>query len=283
MRSMTAFGKASFSNPLGAFQIEIHSLNRKNLEISIVLPKEFGSLDLSFRKIIQKVASRGTVAVKMFRQGSTNSLSKEALLATKHSIDTMAKECGLSSIASISELLECALRFEPKTEEIDSDTILAHFEKAVDNWNQMREIEGENLSLDILGRLSNINMRALIIEEGQKGSTAAFADRLKKRLDDVGVLEGFDDARVIKEVVIFSEKVDTTEEIVRLKSHLKQFEDTLKNSEEAIGRKLDFLIQEMNREVNSLSVKCQDLELIKETLEIKSEIEKIREQVQNIE
>jgi uncharacterized protein (TIGR00255 family) len=283
MRSMTAFGKASFSDPLGAFQIEIHSLNRKNLEISVVLPKEFGSLDLSFRKIIQKVASRGTVAVKMFRQGSTNSISKEALLAAKHSIDTMAKECGLSSITSISELLECALRFEPKTEEIDSDTILAHFEKAVDNWNQMREIEGENLSLDILGRLSNINMRALIIEEGQKGSTAAFADRLKKRLDDVGVLEGFDDARVIKEVVIFSEKVDTTEEIVRLKSHLKQFEDTLKNSEEAIGRKLDFLIQEMNREVNSLSVKCQDLELIKETLEIKSEIEKIREQVQNIE
>jgi uncharacterized protein (TIGR00255 family) len=283
MRSMTAFGKASFSNPLGAFQIEIHSLNRKNLEISIVLPKEFGSLDLSFRKIIQKVASRGTVAVKMFRQGSTNSLSKEALLATKHSIDTMAKECGLSSIASISELLECALRFEPKTEEIDSDTILPYFEKAVENWNQMREVEGEHLSLDILARLSNINMRALLIEEGQKGSTAAFADRLKKRLDDAGVLEGFDDARVIKEVVIFSEKVDTTEEIVRLKSHLKQFEDTLKNSEEAIGRKLDFLIQEMNREVNSLGVKCQDLELIKETLEIKSEIEKIREQVQNIE
>ncbi|MDN3504341.1 MAG: DUF1732 domain-containing protein [Rhabdochlamydiaceae bacterium] len=89
--------------------------------------------------------------------------------------------------------------------------------------------------------------------------------------------------KVIKEVVIFSEKIDTTEEIIRLKSHLKQFFQTLNSSEKAIGRKLDFIIQEMNREVNSLSVKCHDLEIVKQSLEIKSEIEKVREQVQNIE
>lgn len=282
MSSMTAFAAVAFPvDSLGQFQMEIQSVNRKNLDMAIFLPKEFSSLDFYIRKAIQKVAFRGHVTVKVFRQALVE--DKMDLFAIKQEIDALAKACFLTSVTSIEGLLACKDKLQYRVAEVPLQEIEPFIDKLLLEWIKMRKEEGGHLAKDLMERLRNLFLRLEKIEARQKKAPETFAERLRKRLEEAKILETLEDTRMMKEIILYSEKVDTTEEVVRLKFHFNQFEATLKSEEPAIGRKLDFLIQEMNREINSLGVKCQDLEIIKETLEIKAEIEKMREQVQNIE
>ena len=155
-------------------------------------------------------------------------------------------------------------------------------EEALDRFVSMREKEGERMRLDVLGRLDTIEQAVSRVEERSPMTTQAYRDRLYAKLKEV--LEGreIDDARVLTEAAVFSERIAVDEETVRLRSHLNQLRSFM-NSEEPIGRKLDFLIQEVNREINTIGSKAQDLEITKIVVDLKSEVEKIREQIQNIE
>jgi len=288
---MTAFGKKHFSCSAGQFYLEIYSINKRNLDVNIYSPRELSMIDYHLRKWVQSHAKRGTVTIKLIKEHKhehdDTSVDTQKLAHLKTELDQIAKDLNLSSVSSIEFLAQFAQNQPNIRAPIDQDKLVDQiqeaFNHAADNWVKMKCDEGSRLVKDMSQRLNHVEKIITDIELKIENAPQKYADKLKKRLDDAGVLEGKDDEKVIKEVVIFSEKIDTTEEIIRLKSHLKQFAQTLDSSEKAIGRKLDFIIQEMNREVNSLSVKCHDLEIIKQALEIKSEIEKVREQVQNIE
>ena len=287
IRSMTAFGRAQFSLEWGDFVLEVYSVNKKNLDISFILPKDFILLEAPLRKWVQEIALRGSVSVRLTRQMKKRGASgvDEAQFAqVKEGLDGVAKKLGIKGVESIEFLAHYVATHGQKSVGVDHDLLLKSVKEAFDTaskeWLAMKQVEGEHLAADLNERLAVV--RKLVDEIGSMSENAPnlYREKLKKRLTEV--MGDLDEERVVKEVVIFSEKVDTTEEIVRLKSHLKQFEKTLQ-MDGAIGRKFDFLIQEMNREVNSLGVKCLDLDIVKRVLEIKSEIEKMREQVQNIE
>ena len=259
--------------------------------MNIYSPRELSMIDYHLRKWVQSHAKRGTVTVKLIKENKFDACAQriglKRLKSIKSELDHVAVDLQLDPVTSIEFLAQFAQNSSSPTATIDQDKLVKEVEQAfthaAENWVKMKCDEGSRLVKDMSQRLNHVNNIINDIESKIDNAPTKYADKLKKRLDESGVLEGKDDEKVIKEVVIFSEKIDTTEEIIRLKSHLKQFAQTLESSEKAIGRKLDFIIQEMNREVNSLSVKCHDLEIIKQALEIKSEIEKVREQVQNIE
>ncbi|MCF7806725.1 MAG: YicC family protein [Simkaniaceae bacterium] len=287
---MTAFGRADISTDIGDFYLEIYSVNKKNLDVSTFVPKDFFMLDLHLRKWIQRIAERGSISIRLMREAKKGDLcvefDEENLGELKTKLNQIAMALDMPPVHSIEFLAEMFLRMPHREMPLNREKFLADvrivFDKAAKDWIAMREREGVHLAQDIEQRLNQIEQHVEAIENGMDRAPQKFAEKLKNRLQEAGVFEQKDEERVIKEVVVFSEKVDTTEEIIRLKSHVKQFNETLCR-DESMGRKLDFLIQEMNREVNSLGVKCFDLEMIKRVLEIKSELEKIREQVQNIE
>ena len=291
IRSMTAFGRSVISTSFGIFHLEISSVNKKTLDISTYIPKDFLFFEMAFRKWIQKIVSRGSITIRLYREsqptGEVGMMNREDLVRFKDKLDAMASDFGLERVQSIESLLECAQKYgarkdSDQTEALEKELQKA-FEEASQHWLEMKYDEGKLLQKDFHERLERMSSHLCSVEGMVSRAPETYAQRLKKRLDEAGVLEEMEDDRVIKEVVIFSEKVDTTEEIVRLKSHVEQFGQTIDNDQHVVGRKLDFILQEMNREANSLSVKCQDLDIVKLCLELKSEIEKIREQVQNIE
>jgi uncharacterized protein (TIGR00255 family) len=199
----------------------------------------------------------------------------------------LAKELKVDASVSLEFLIEQVQKNRVKEVEIDLEATLQPLQKGVETalsaWDKMRQKEGHHLSSDIEARLKLIHSTLSKIEKHAPNVVKAYEEKLKKRLMESGFFEDGDFERICKEVLIYSDRVDIAEEMTRLKSHIVQFLDVIKSDAVAIGKKLDFLVQEMNREANSLGVKCQDLEIIQWTVLIKSELEKIREQVQNIE
>lgn len=293
MKSMTAYGRASRMTSFGSWVVEIHSVNRKMLDLHIYLPRELLSLDIPIRKYLAESIHRGQVTVRITPQredktsAAATSCILEPLKTLKSSWDSAAKELGydpdrvVTLEFLVSQLNHSTIPIVADPSNIEKE-LLQILDEALKGFHEMRTREGSILERDIVERCRMIKDSLRTMKTCSEDSVAVYKDKLTEKLKEAAV-DGLDE-RLAKEVVLFADRIDITEELTRLKSHLEQFDDTLKTSSpKGIGRTLDFLVQEMGREINTIASKSNDMEISKEFVITKSELEKIREQIQNIE
>lgn len=290
IKSMTGYGRAKLSKDDREYQIEIKSVNHRYLDISVRIPKQLSYLEETIKKEIAKKAKRGKIDV--FVTFENNSLEgKEIKINTelaKAYIDELKKLAEKENILSDIQVTEISkypdvlnIQSSQDDEKI-TEEVLETITIATDNLVQMRETEGNKISEDLLKRLNIINKKVEEIAKLSTGLIEEYVVKLEERINEILKNQEIDKTRLAQEVVIYADKCSIEEEVTRLNSHISQFKNLL-NSNEAIGKKLDFIIQEMNRETNTIGSKANNLEITNGVIDIKTEIENIREQVQNIE
>lgn len=292
IKSMTGYGRGSNEGNGRSFSIEMKSVNNRYLDINIRLPRAINALEDKIRREISSKVSRGKIDVYINQENLCEDdmiinvnehMVKEYFKAYSKVKDILSLDSNidLSLIVKSPEVISS----EKKEEDLNEVySILSEaLNEALTVFIEMKEVEGKKLSEDVLER-SNVILHMLDkIEEKSSTVVDEYKEKLTQRIKEfLGEIE-IDEARLLNEVAFFSDKCSITEEIVRLKSHMLQMKDTLTNSNNSVGRKLDFLIQEMNREANTIGSKANNLVITKLVVDIKSEIEKIREQIQNIE
>ncbi|MCB1116103.1 MAG: YicC family protein [Chlamydiia bacterium] len=290
-RSMTAYGRAHAKTSGGVFLIEIHSVNRKSLDISANLPKEFLSIDMDLRSLLSDEVKRGYVTIRITKEGSAGAFvipSVESLevLHTEWAERATALGYNAKEAVPFSMIMQFALGTTPPVAMLDETLkkqLLDGFKTALEAFVKMKEIEGEACANDIAHRLQEIDTCVDKVKTLAPFAPQRYQEKLAKKLEEISASASIDEDRLAKEVVLFAEKVDVTEEITRLTSHVKQFEGILKDKKKRIGRELDFLSQEMNREINTIAAKSQEIEITQAVLGAKSALDKIREQLANIE
>lgn len=290
IHSMTGYGRGEKEGLGKHFTVEIKSVNHRYSEIVIKQPRQYILLEDYIRHLVQKYIKRGRVDifVKVKEVGEKKceiKVDKELAMDYYKSLNDLAKSLDISSNITMSEL--AALPEVIKQEEIEDDIeeVKKVLEEAVtgalEQLIAMREVEGKALLEDLEMRIESLKgFRKQIMDRSPK-MIEEYRERLHKRIEDI-LADQIDENRLNQEVVYFAEKSSITEELIRLESHFVQFLNTL-NMDGSIGRKLDFLVQEMNRETNTIGSKANDLEIAHLVVEMKTEIEKIREQIQNIE
>jgi uncharacterized protein (TIGR00255 family) len=293
VRSMTGYGRAEAILDGQKYTVEIKSLNHRFLEISLRLPASLSALEMEMKKKIGEPLLRGKIDVSIRRdaQGSAENGQYLALnlplaqnyynllMQLKQSLN-LQDDIGLEMIAGQKDVFQMAE--SPKDDTALWQGLATVLEEALAGMIEMRRREGEILSRDLSARLDLMAQLLSRIEAKAPRVVLEYQKRLTDRVRELTSGLVVDESRLNQEVAVFAEKSDITEEIVRLRSHLGQFLEML-DSEEAIGRKVDFLIQEMNREVNTIGAKSSDADISKQVIEIKSELAKLREQVQNLE
>lgn len=290
IKSMTGYGRAKLSKDDREYQIEIKSVNHRYLDISVRIPKQLSYLEETMKKEIAKKVKRGKIDV--FVTFENNSLEgKEIKINTelaKAYIDELKKLAEKENILSDIQVTEISkypdvlnIQSSQDDEKI-TEEVLETVTIATDNLVQMRETEGNKISEDLLKRLNTINKKVEEIAKLSTGLIEEYVVKLEERIKEILKNQEIDKTRLAQEVVIYADKCSIEEEVTRLNSHISQFKNLL-NSNEAIGKKLDFIIQEMNRETNTIGSKANNLEITNGVIDIKTEIENIREQVQNIE
>ena len=291
IRSMTGYGSAKGTVAGFAITIELRSVNNRYLDLGIKLPRGFLFAESEIKNYIQKKVSRGKLDFFLTLDSAESD-------QTRIRVNTRLAEAYRNAITGIGETLELPApvsaldiaRFPDvlslEKEELDQGAFLEQLfpllDTALDDFNAMRTREGEKLAEDLLQKADHIEELVLAVERQAPKTVSAYRERLEAKLREVLADTSAAEERVIAEAAIFADRVATDEETVRLHSHLSQFRK-LMGEGSPIGRKLDFLIQEFNREANTIGSKCQDSEIAYLVVELKSEIEKIREQVQNIE
>lgn len=289
---MTAYGRSVLETPDGRVVVEIQSLNRKFLDIVLNLPKEFNNFDAEIRKWVGLTTSRGQITVRVsaeFTQVSPFEVRPNIALAKqlKSAWDKIAEELDLKNESFPVNLLiqeKELFLFEENSKDRNSclKLLKESVEKALASLNAMKATEGAALQKDILSRLHLISTIVEEIEPLLPDATEKYRQKLLKRIGEVCPSSSELYPRILQEVALFAEKTDVSEEMARLVSHISQFRSSLE-SHEPIGKTLEFLLQELFREVNTLTTKVQDGRVIPLGLKIKGELEKIREQIQNIE
>ncbi|OGP53423.1 MAG: YicC family protein [Deltaproteobacteria bacterium RBG_13_52_11] len=293
IKSMTGYGVAERNLPLGKVAVEVRSLNHKYLDISLRLPRGFFTLEPKVRDLVKKGVSRGQVDLTMridpsastvprYRLEADTSLAEEYIRL----LDSIKEKFGLKGevtldhIAGVREIIPFLERKEDT--EVYGEEIASVTEEALRALNDSRRKEGEVLEADLVGRLEQARRLMEEIKDRTPLVVDAYRERLRERVR--ALLEGsdFDERRFHQEVAYFAERSDVSEEVIRMESHLRQFESKLKEEGPA-GRGLDFILQEMNREVNTIGAKATDAEIAHKVIELKGELEKMREQAQNIE
>lgn len=292
---MTAYGRASLETDLGLFVVELHSVNRKILDLALFLPKEYLRFDIEIRKWVAEVLERGQVTVRvLFESRESGGIKEEwmasRLAAQKDFWDKVVACLGLeaSKEVSLNFLLTQLPSMDGMRPTLEDATVLPLLKQLLEvglkQLVDMKEKEGAALALDLEQRLLQIGEWMGVIEGRREEPLKKYQKKIEERLQDWFSTQSELRERVGKEVALLAEKMDVTEELVRLKSHIAQFLDLLRSAaKKSIGRTLEFLTQEMGREINTLGVKSQDTEIVQYVIKIKSELEKIREQVQNIE
>lgn len=294
MRSMTGFGKANASNAeIGiAFSVEISSVNRKQLEIRVSLPHEISSLELLLRQLVKQKITRGTVSARV-----TMTLDEKNKLSTvkiNHSLlELLTKECcelqkksGNQASWSIAELMNLPGVLEtvpPDMQKAEIKTIFTQaVEEAVNNLVAMRESEGQELAKDLKERCEKLIALTDVLEPLIKKVPELLKQKLFERLEKEDFSVDINDERMLKELIFYVDRSDVSEELTRLRSHFLQLEQFL-NKDKDIGRSMDFLIQEIFREITTFGNKAAGCEVTPIIVEFKTQLEKIREQIQNIE
>ncbi len=291
IKSMTGYGRASGASESYNVTVELKSVNHRFFEFTAKVPRIFSFLDEKIKACINRQAQRGKieclVQIEPFEIDDTTVTLNKAVLEGYLSIfKELEKTKGIKNDLTASSLICAQDIFTVKKNEIDeqavTDIVLEVVEKALESFIQMRLTEGEKLRDDIAQRIETIFSDLKIIESGTSEIANEYYEKMLARLNELLSGVDIDEQRVLTEAAIFADKTAIDEETVRLRSHLSQLADLL-NESEPIGRKMDFLVQEINREVNTIGSKCQNMEITKAVIDIKSEIEKIREQIQNIE
>lgn len=291
IQSMTGFGRGTIEKQGREMMAEIKTLNHRYLDIYIKLPRCISFLEDGIRKIVQQHLIRGRVELTigyLNKQKDAVSIKVNEPLLTAYisSFEKLDREFNIKNDITISSLIGISDLFI--VDEIQEDEICLKsmakdlIEETLYAVKQMRAQEGERLKQDLLERIKKIELMLNQIEERAPYVVYEYQQKLGERLQELLQSSDLDENRFNMEVATFADRSNITEEIVRLKSHLGQFVDTM-DTEGSIGRKLDFLVQEMNREANTISSKANDVTIVKLVVDMKSEIEKIREQVQNIE
>lgn len=290
IKSMTGFGRSKYENEGRTYTVEIKSVNHKYNDVSVKLPRFFNNLEDKIRKTVLNAISRGKVDVYIsfenYSSEGTNirvnrELAKEYIREFKLLAEETGVDCNLS-VTDISKLPEILKIEDEQDDDKISKELMIAVEEALEKFVEMREIEGEKLVQDVERRIYYIKEK---IEEITTFSSTLVQDyiaKLELRVKELMKNDVVDETRLAQEIVIFSDKSSIEEELTRLKSHISQFLNLIKESS-PIGKKIDFLIQEMNREVNTIGSKANCLEITNRVIDIKTEIENIREQIQNIE
>ena len=290
--SMTGFGRSDGENEDFNIIVEMKAVNHKYLDIQIKSPYYFNYLEEDIKRTIKKYINRGRVDVfiKSTRKvGNTSEIDIDLELANliNDSLNDLKEELKINSEVTLNNILKYEgvvnVRHEDPDEDSTKSFLIGIVEETSKKLRGMREVEGSNLLDSISLQLSEMEGLLKEVEENSPLLTEKYRNDLLNRLKDIfEEVDKLDNDRINLEIALFAEKSDINEEIVRLKSHIKQFKNTI-NGESPVGRKLDFIVQEMNREVNTISSKSNDENITKNAIELKTIIEKIREQIQNIE
>lgn len=291
VRSMTGYGRARSTLHGRDITVEVRSVNNRYLDCSIKMPRVYIFAEDAMKALVQKTVSRGKVDVfvtidTVEAEGSVvrvdTALAGEYLQAIRALKDQfgLPEDVTALSLARMPDVLTVT-KAEEDLEAVSGD-ICSVLEEALAAYQAMRATEGEKLAADIAGRLDTIEALTGKVEERSPQTVAEYRQKLLDRMQEVLSSASIDESRILTEAAIFADKVAVDEETVRLRSHLSQLREMLR-SDVPVGRKLDFLIQEVNRESNTIGSKCSDLQIARDVVELKAEIEKIREQVQNIE
>ena len=290
IRSMTGFGRGTYESEGREYLIEIKSVNHKYSDISIRMPKTLNSLENRIRKEIDKVISRGKIDVYIEFQnfsdkGVNLKFNKELAKTYIQNLQELGRETGINfdlNVIDISKLPDILKKDEETDEELIYSELVHALKEALDNFIKMREQEGERLVQDIKSRNDRISGKINEISSFSAGLVEEYVVKLETRIKELLKTDVVDETRLAQEIVIFSDKCSIEEEITRLKSHISQLYELL-NAGSPIGKKIDFLIQEMNRETNTIASKANSIDITNLVIEVKTEIENIREQIQNIE
>ncbi len=291
VRSMTGFGRAKAEVNGLDITVEIKSVNHRYFEFSCRVPRAYSFLEEKIKSKLSTAISRGKVEVSILIDDNTENatlveVDHEYAAAYLKAIKSLSKEFGIKNDVKASSLVGNNDIFKVKRQTIDDEVITGAvftvLEEAVKNFISMRTVEGERLFNDVKSRTEYILEKVAFIEERSPKTVAEYRNRIEQKIKELLGDTTIDEQRILTEVAIFADKVAVAEETVRLRSHIKQFE-SLVSSSDPVGRKLDFIVQEMNREANTIGSKAQDIEIAHTVVDIKSEIEKIREQIQNME
>ncbi len=291
VRSMTGYGRAQKLIGNKEITVEIRSVNHRFLEYSSRVPRTYAYLEEKLKSLVKSSVSRGKVDLSLSVQtiGGTDSqvvINHELARSYLKALQNLSEDLQIKNDITVSQMARFSdifsvLRVQDDEEEV-WNAVREVAQEALDRFVQMRCAEGEKMQQDLLYRLDLIEQMVQKVEELSPKTVEQYSNRLHAKIQEVLQSNTVDEQRVMTEVAIFAEKIAVAEETVRLGSHVHQFREILKSTE-PVGRKLDFLVQEFNREANTIGSKAQDLEIARIVVNLKSEIEKIREQIQNIE
>lgn len=290
IKSMTGYGKSNMSKNLREYQVEIKSVNHRYLDVSIKMPRSLSYLEEEIKKVVSAKIARGKVDV--FITFNNNSLegrdikinTEIARMYIKELRDLAESEGIVADIpvTEISKLPDVLTIENNQDDETIKNELIEVTNKAIENLVGMRKVEGEKIAQDLLLRIQDIEEKVKKISSLSTGLIEEYVVKLNTRIKELLQDKVIDEARLAQEVVIYADKCSIEEEVTRLNSHVYQFRELL-NSNETVGKKLDFMIQEMNRETNTIGSKANNLEITNEVINMKTQLENIREQVQNIE
>ena len=291
IKSMTGYGRAQGSFSGGEITVEVKSVNNRYLDCGVKLPRGYAYLEEGVKSLVQKSISRGKVDVYITinSAGADNvKISVNGPIAAGYieAMRSLVRDYGIQddiSVSAISQFNDVLLVEKQEQDENEVKTAISSVvQNALDAFDAMRTREGEALKADLLQKADGILTLVSSVEARSPITVAAYRERLTAKMREVLEERQIDEARIIQEAAIYADKVAVDEETVRLRSHVDQLKGML-NDGGVIGRKLDFLMQEMNREANTIGSKGNDVEQARNVVNIKSELEKIREQIQNIE
>ncbi len=291
IKSMTGFGRSIYENEGREYLIEIKSVNNRFSDINIKMPRNLSYLEEKLKKEILKSVSRGKVDLYITfnnnsDRGKSIKLNTEIAKVYINELKKLSKEAKIIDNINIMDISKFPdvlnIKMEEDAEEIIEKELMIALHEAINSFIDMREKEGSKIKKDFETRIETISEKLKQISNISSGLVEEYIVKLETRIKDLLKTDVVDESRLAQEVVIYSDKCSVEEEITRLKSHISQFLN-LTNENIAIGKKLDFLIQEMNRETNTIGSKANNLEITNLVVDIKTELENIREQVQNIE
>ncbi|MCS5544929.1 MAG: YicC family protein [Gammaproteobacteria bacterium] len=292
LKSMTGFSRYENQNEDLTCKVEIRSVNNRFIDINTRLPKSLAPLELPLKKMVKSKCARGSfdISIAIEKNGDSKAnleVAPNLPLATEYlnAFKNIQEGLGLKGEIDINTILSQRDVVKPelkKVEDSSEEIVLQTVDKTLTDLVKMREDEGKNLEKDILNQISSIKALGKLISTKQSITVQEFQDKLKEKIQTLTTGIEIDPARIAQESALLADRCDVTEELVRLESHLDQF-NKLVASHEPQGRKLEFLTQEINREVNTMGSKTIDLEVSKAVIEMKSCLEKIREQLANIE
>ncbi len=291
IKSMTGFGRCEVQKDSRKFTVELKSVNHRYLDVNIRMPKKLNFFETAIRTLLKSYANRGKVDIFITYEDLSQaqvSVKYNAALAAEYLkyLKQMEEEFGLENDVRVSTLSRYPEVFTMEEQSEDEEELWNGLKEALEGafgqFVETRKTEGENLKEDILSKLDLLSEQIGYIEERSPQIVAEYRAKLEDKMKELLADTQIEESRIAAEVILFADKICTDEEVVRLKSHISHMRNTLEEQDE-IGRKLDFIAQEMNREANTILSKANDIEVSDRAISLKTEIEKIREQIQNIE